>query len=143
MTSDGGVGIYRRNVENLLIGGQIGGDIFYPLSQRLSVGAKGRVGLFANFNQGQALLANRGVVRINAFDKDTDFAGIIESGTVARYRIMPNVVASAGYEMWYLAGVATVPRQGIHAISPASGTRVSAADEVLFHGGTAGLEISF
>ncbi len=45
VAADGvGLGIYRRNVENFLLGGHIGGDVAYPLSQRLSVAAKGRMG---------------------------------------------------------------------------------------------------
>ncbi len=80
---------------------------------------------------------------MNAFDKDTDIAGIIETGSSVRYRVLRNVVASAGYEFWYLLGVATVPRQAIYSITPATGNRVSAADEVFFHGATAGLEVSF
>ncbi len=144
VAADGvGLGIYRRNVENFLLGGHIGGDMAYPLSQRMSVAAKGRMGVFANFNQGQAFLSNRGTVRVNAFDKDTDIAGIIETGSSVRYRVLRNVVASAGYEFWYLLGVATVPRQAIYSITPATGNRVSAADEVFFHGATAGLEVSF
>lgn len=138
-----GLGIYRRNVENLLLGVQAGGDMFFPISQRLSIGAKARAGVFANFNEGQTFLSNRGALKVNNFDKDVDVSGIIETGTVARYRILPSVVASAGYEFWYLMGVATVPRQGVQVIAPLTGSRVSASDEVLMHGATAGLEVSF
>ncbi len=141
--ADGGLGFHRVSTDNFFLGLQTGLDAFYPISQRLSIGSRARLGVFANFNEGRTFLANRGVTRLNAGDKDVDIAGLIETGAVARYRILPSVVATAGYEIWYLAGVATAPNQGVIPITPLTGSRVSAADEVLFHGATAGIEVSF
>lgn len=137
-------GVYTWKTDNLLTGIQVGLDLSYPLSQRMSYGSRLRGGVYANFNQGRAILGtvNNGVLA-NNFDEDVDVAGMIEYGTTLRYRLFDAAVVTAGYEMWYMPGVASVPGQRLYAVNPNLGSKVVAKDDVFFHGATAGLEISF
>jgi hypothetical protein len=138
-----GAGFYRRSTDNFLLGVHAGSDMLYPVSQRLSVGGKIRVGLFANFNESSTFLANRGTTLVNANDKDTDFTGLVEAGLVARYRLLPTVVLTGGYESWALINVATVPGQTAQVVSPAMGRQTQTGESIIFHGATAGLEFSY
>jgi hypothetical protein len=138
-----GAGFFRTDLQNFLLGAQIGSDVMRPISQRLSIGAKSRLGVFANFNEGELQVFNRGVRLIDASRRSTDLAGMVQLGTIARYRILPSLVATAGYEAMYLAGVATVSNQNYTQLNPSSGTSYDAGDCVLFHGGTFGLEYSW
>lgn len=140
---DLGAGFFRTNTRNFLLGGQVGADIFRPVGQRLSVGTRTRIGIFANFNRGETLLANRGTYLLNARQRDIDVAGMLQYGALARYRILPNFVATAGYEAWILAGMATVSQQRYTPINPNTGLTYRASDTVFFHGATGGFEITF
>ena len=139
----GSKGVFRQNVDNLLLGFQIGNDMFFPATNRLEVGLRTRLGIFGNFNKSNTFMSNRGTTRVNSRDKDIDFAGMIETGLLARYRIFPNVVAMGGYEAWFMPGVATAANQRNNIVTPSLGSDVRAGDTVVFHGATAGLEISF
>ena len=136
-------GAFRTSTRNFLLGGQIGADVYRPIGQRLSIGSRARIGIFANFNKGETFLANRGNVLLNARQRDIDVSGLIQNGVLARYRILPNFVATAGYEAWILAGVATVSHQRYAPITPNTGLTYRASDTVFFHGATGGFEITF
>jgi hypothetical protein len=138
-----GAGFFRTDLQNFLLGAQIGSDVMRPISQRLSIGAKSRLGVFANFNEGELQVFNRGTRLIDASRRSTDLAGMVQLGTIGRYRILPSLVATVGYEAMYLAGVATVSNQQYVPLNPGSGTSYDAGDCVLFHGGTFGLEYSW
>lgn len=137
-----GAGFFRTDLQNFLLGAQIGSDVMRPISQRLSIGAKSRLGVFANFNEGELQVFNRGTRLIDASRRSTDLAGMIQLGTIGRYRVLPSLVATVGYEAMYLAGVATVSNQQ-YVLNPGSGTSYDAGDCVLFHGGTFGFEYSW
>lgn len=136
-------GLFRTNTRNFLIGGQIGADMLKPVSQRLNIGSRSRLGVFANFNEGQTLLVNRGTQLLNANRDDVDLSAMIQYGPYARYQILPNVVATVNYELLYLAGIATVSNQGYTPVSPSLGTKYNTRDSVFVHGGGVGIEVSF
>ena len=75
-------------------------------------------------------------------------AFVSEAGLQCKYRITDRITLKIGYEVLWLAGVALAPGQIQETYSTSSPTTVSALgvnsnSHVLFHGGTAGLEISF
>jgi hypothetical protein len=139
----GGQGIFRNNVDNLMIGGQIGADMYFPVTTCFDFGFRARGGLFANFQESQTFMSNRGTTLINATDEDVEFSGIIELGALARYRLLRSVVVNGGYEAWFMPGTATVANQGFSLVSPTTGSDVEGGESVFFHGATAGVEISF
>jgi hypothetical protein len=117
-------------------------DANQPVSQRISMASRLRFGAYANFDEVDARMVNAGLVRFNQ-DDSVDIAGMGELGTAIRYRILPRLVASVGYEIWGLLGVATVDEQGPANVGPFTGSDVEADDFVLIHGATVGLEWSF
>jgi hypothetical protein len=139
----GGRGVFRQGVENLLVGVQIGNDMFFPTTNRLELGFRTRLGIFGNFNESTTFMSNRGTTRVNNRDKDIDVAGMIEVGALGRYRLFRNVVATGGYEAWFMPGTATVANQRFNIVTPTTGSDVRAGDTVIFHGATAGIEVSF
>jgi hypothetical protein len=141
--SGNGAGFLRTDLQNFLLGGQIGSDVMRPISQRFSIGGRSRLGAFANFNEGELQVFNRGTRLIDSSRRSTDIAGLVQLGLIGRYRILPNMVATTGYEAMYIGGIATVSNQQYAPLTPGSGTRYDAGDCVLFHGGTFGLEYSW
>jgi len=140
---DQGVGVFRSDIQNFLLGFQIGADVMRPISQRFSLGTRSRLGGFLNFNDGSLSIANRGTTLINAARRDTDLSGMIQVGVIGRYRIFPKLVATAGYELMYLVGVGTASNQNYTPVNPSTGAKFSTDDSILLQGGTFGLELSF
>ncbi len=73
-------GLFVNNVENFLIGGQFGVNMYRPVSQRFSYGGFTKLGVFANFSKNQTFLQNRNDIWIDSRRSDTDIAGMIQGG---------------------------------------------------------------
>ena len=142
-TGGSGTGIFQEGVDNQLIGAQVGADMLYPVSLRANVGFKAKAGVYANFDDRQVAMNNAGVQILNAGASDTDVAGLIEMGVTTNYVIVPSVRLTAGYEFWYMPGIATVPEQRPSIISPASGSTIDDSDDLFIHGGYAGVQILY
>lgn len=109
--SAAGDGQLLQHADNLLIGMQIGGDLYVPRSQRFDVGVKGRLGAFLNFNDSRTILRNVNEFAVRYEDQDVDLSVLVELGVMARYKITPRISITGGYEAWYLGCLATVPKQ--------------------------------
>ncbi len=140
---DLGAGFFRTRSKNFLVGAQCGADIYRPIGQRLSVGSRSRIGFFANFHEGETVLANRGTYLLFASDKSVGAAAMIQYAVSARYRILPHVAAVGGYEAWVLTRVQSDSDRDYSTINPNTGVSYSAKDTVIFHGATGGLEITW
>jgi hypothetical protein len=138
-----GSGLYQDEIRNIMVGPQVGGEFMTPLGLRTLVGIKGKGAVLANFDRNQLLYQNAGVNVIDAVDSDVDVAGLVEVGAFVKYSITPSIRLTGGYEFWYMPGVATVPGQNLRYISPDTGAKVFANDEVLVHGGSFGAQILF
>lgn len=139
-------GFLRSDIENRMIGGQVGIDMAYPLSERLWTVVKARGGVFMNFTDSVFQVvtnANTQTIIANNSEEETDLSGLVEFGTSFRYNLGPSLALTAGYEFWYLANVATVPSQLTTSITPASGSTIDISDDVFFHGAVFGAEFSF
>lgn len=138
-----GLGNYQHNVENRMAGAQIGADMLYPVSLRGNFGVRGKAGVYANFDEENILLQNAGTTLLNAGDNDVELAGLIEMGVFGNYQIVPSVRLTAGYEFWYVPGVATIPGQTPQLVNPSSGTQVDNEKELFLHGGSVGVQVLF
>lgn len=138
-----GNGLYLDEVRNFMVGPQVGGEFMKPLGLRTLVGVKGKGAVFANFDRNQLLLQNAGTTIIDAVDNDIDVAGLIEFGANVKYSITPSIRVMAGYDVWYLPGVATIPGQNLRFITPNTGAKVGADDELLIHGASFGAQVLF
>ena len=138
-----GSGMYLDQARNLLLGAQIGGEHWQPLGLRTLIGLRGKAALLANFNRNQVYLENNGLAVLNAYDNDVDVSGLFELGAFAKYSITRSIRVSAGYELWYLPGMATVPEQNLFNVTTSTGAKSQTGDDVLLQGASFGAEILF
>ena len=138
-----GVGLFQNDLQNFLIGAQVGANMYRPISQRLSFGGWGKAGVFANFDESRTFLSNRGTVLADTQRNDVDFAGLLQGNVGLRYRILPRFDITAGYEALFIPGVATASQQRQFPLTVDSGNDVRADDSVFFHGANVGLEFSY
>lgn len=139
----GNNGLFIQQTDNALIGVHVGGDWMFPMSQRLMVGQRGRLGVAANFYDGATFVSNGAGTLVNRGNDDEVLACFVEWGIVARYRLYRSLYLTTGYEFWYVDGVALASDQPITNINPATGNVYFANDELFFHGGSFGFEILF
>lgn len=136
-------GRYTDEIENHLIGPQIGGDIFFATSLKTSISLRGKAGIFANFATRELRLVEPGGTALfNAKDK-VDIAGLFELGIAGNYQITPSIRLSGGYEVWYVPGMGTVARQSPNILSGASGTNLRLREDLFLHGFNAGVQVLF
>lgn len=141
--SDVGNGLFQSNVENHLLGGQVGLDLFYPVGVHSVADFRGRAGLYANFVESDYNLANNGTILLNAGDDDVELAGAFEIGSGIRFNLGESLAIRAGSELWYLTGVATAPGQVRQTVRPTDGRRVVSDDDVVIAGLTLSGEFKF
>jgi len=136
-------GFFAVNTRNYMPGVQAGLDLFYNVgaSGRLSLVGKTKFGLYANFAEGDVLLVNAGAVELDNDDNDIQLAFLGELGFSARYRVLPCLSIKAGYEIWYLAGLAQAHGQAVSPLTPATGTDVDSDNDTWYHAATVGAEL--
>ncbi|WP_153558470.1 hypothetical protein [Roseimaritima sediminicola] len=137
------IGFLASDVDNDLIGGQVGIDMGYPLGQRLWSMLRARGGVFVNLTDSTFQFNNDSTTEVFNFDEDSTIAGLIEFGGTLRYQIGERLSVSGGYELWYLANVATAPGQFTSVMSPLVGSAVDDSDDVFMHGAVFGAELNF
>ena len=138
-----GTGLLVDETRNIMIGPQVGADYMTPLGLRTLVGVRGKGAVVANFNRNQVFMSNAGLINLDAEDEDLDLAGLIEFGSFVKYSVTDSIRLTAGYDFWFMPGVATVPGQGLNRISPETGAEPNADEEVFIHGSSFGAEILF
>ena len=138
-----GIGLFANNITNQLIGAQVGADLMYPVNLRTSVGFRGKGGVYGNFMDSATVMTNDGSIVLNSGDSRVDLAGLIEAGVYGSYQLVPSIRFTAGYEFWYMPGVATVPEQLPQQVTLGSGTDVRNDDSILLHGASVGVQVLF
>lgn len=138
-----GGGFLQENVDNEMLGLQIGADVIYPMTMRSNTAIRGKAGVYANSHDRRSFVINDGTVLINSGDSTVDVAGVFELGFYTNYHIVPSIRLTAGYEFWWMTGMATVPEQRPSLITPSSGTTVFNDDDVFLHGGSVGVQVLF
>ena len=136
-------GFFAVNTRNYMPGVQCGLDLFYNVGAagRLSLVGKTKFGLYANFAEGDVLLINAGAVELDNDDSEFQLAFLGELGFSARYRILPCFSVQAGYEIWYLAGLAQSHGQTVSPLTPATGTDLDSDNDTWYHAATVGAEL--
>ncbi len=139
-TNASGTGQFRRDIDNVMVGAQLGLDLMYPVMKRLMVGSRIRGGLYANFVDGDISGSDSGPASTDGFRTsydDTDYAGLLEYGVSADYHFTNFLSAKIGYEFWYMMHVETI------SANQSSIFTSGETDEVGFHGATASVEVLF
>lgn len=135
----GDVGVLRSKTENNFAGYQLGIDLFYPTGN-FTLAGKLKGGLYANLIDHNFSLVNAGVGFQNSSDS-VEFGSLVETGLHSIYHVTDNLSFRAGYELWWLYGVATAPQQPGGIISPLTGRNTDADESVFYHGASVGVEL--
>lgn len=105
--------------------------------------ARAKGGVFMNAADANTLLTNAGAVELANSDDDIEFASLIEFGYFLRYRLTQNISIQAGYEFWWVYGLAVAPDQLQATVTPRTGLDVDGNGDTWYHGGTAGIELVY
>ena len=123
MVDDNGVqsnvnGDYDIDTHNDLFGFQIGGDYIHRQC-KWQWGFRGKTGLFMNFaDQNSRILTSApgdpfATTQLNIADyaRRDVISLLAEVGFVGNYKIRPNIILSAGYDLMWVTGLALAPEQ--------------------------------
>jgi hypothetical protein len=132
---------YSIRTRNLMFGGQIGANLNAPLAfiaPFLSVEATVKFAALANFARQKSYFDNdHGRDVVTGSRSKTAFATVTEGSLRAAIEVNPNVVVFVGYNVMYVTGVATAPRQY------GDFNRLKTNASLLYHGPTAGVKVLF
>lgn len=131
------------NTKNLLIGGQLGLDLFYPISRHAYADFRGRAGLYMNLSESDYKVRSNDRTIINTGDDDHELAGVFEIGTGVRFNLGESLSIRVGSELWYLSGVATSRDQISQVVTPNSGRTIQMDDDVIIAGINASAEFKY
>ena len=135
--------LYQDETDNNMVGLQVGGDVYMPTSLRTLVSFKGKAGLYGNFTTRDVLLGNDGAATLRNGDDDVELSGLIEIGMNGIYQVTPSVRLTAGYEAWFMPGVATTSQQIPRFLTAGSGASTRVSDDIVFHGFNFGTQVLF
>ena len=138
-TATGANGDFTLDAANTLLGGQIGGELFYDIGYRWSASGFGKFGLFANFNDFDTNY-NNDEFNVSTEDDSVTLSTVAELGILAHYQIRTNLRFRAGYNLLFVGNVSTVADNITQSASQFIGAEITDSDDVLFHGFNFGLE---
>ena len=141
-TGGGGTGALGLRTDNDLFGVQIGMDLNYPVGRFYTTTVM-KGGLFLNASQADVLLVNAGTTQIANSDDDVGVAAMLEFGFFVGARVTRNIRVRAGYEMWWITGVAVVTDQIRNPLTSSTGRHVNDGSDTFYHGFSAGAEITW
>jgi hypothetical protein len=137
----GDVGAYATRTNNHLIGLQIGGDMAQPVTENLWFRGRTKIGGFANFSDHDSAFVNTQGPFITANNDDINFSFLAEFGVGANLQLTPGMALRAGYEFWYIYGLALAPEQIDFRVGPQMGAFHDDNGSMILHGPTAGLTL--
>ena len=100
-------GSIYSDIDNRLIGFQIGMDLTYPILKKTYVDFRGRAGIYANFMDLDLAVINDNEWAAGVNDRSVEAAGQFELGVGLRYQVSPKFSLKCGTELWYLSGIGT------------------------------------
>lgn len=131
------------NVDNNMIGGQVGIDILYPIAKHFSTDMRGRAGAYINFAESNVIMRNQGAAVLRTPGDDYQLAGVFEFGGGVRWHLGERFSIRAGGEFWYITGIATAPNQLRPAVTPAWGFPIDTKEDIFLYGANLGAEFRF
>lgn len=140
-TSDGQQGRLMMDFRNLIIGPQVGGEVYYDIGKIVSTGVKVKLGATANLLDRDTVLFSNGNRLIDNNDGDGKFNWLAELGLFARLRLGQRCFIRGGYDFQYNSDIYRVsenlPFNGINGNYGLN----SISDSQVIHGATLGLEV--
>ena len=129
------------NVDNRLLGMQIGMDLLYPISRHAYSDMRLRAGAYANFAEQSFVQSGSPSLNVRSSDDDIELAGLFEFGSGVRYQLGELLSVRAGVEVWYLSGVATATNQAQGIRPSGSDPSIQMDDDIFFTGMSLGAEL--
>jgi len=133
-------GSFQLGLQNRLIGPQAGIEMLHPVgaTNMLTVSGRLKGGVYANIVDGQTQVFNAGQLELDNRKSKVQIAGIVELGFNAHLQITRHLSAYAGYELWYIPGVALAPAQRVSPMTLDTGNRIRSDREAWFQGASLG-----
>ena len=100
-------GSIYSDIDNKLLGLQVGVDLTYPVLRKAYIDFRGRAGVYANFLDLDLAVINDNEWAAGINDKTVEAAGQFELGIGLRYEVTPKLSLKCGAELWYLTGIGT------------------------------------
>jgi hypothetical protein len=133
-----GLGTFDLDTKNNLLGAQLGMDLYEPIG-RWTVAIHSKAGIYGNYVEGNAGLVNDGIQQFAIGDEKGQFAIEAELGFFTKFQVLPRLNIQAGYEFWYLYGLATPATQSASRLS--RDRSLYSEDDIFYHGGSIGAEM--
>jgi hypothetical protein len=137
-SAQNGIGSLKMAMDNHYIGPQLGLDLYKPIG-RWTTEMRSKAGVFLNYIDFDYSLVNDGVSQFNVGSEKGQLGFEAEIGFYAQYQLLPRLSIQAGYELWYLYGVATATSQDRSRIWANDGAY--SKDDIFYHGGSIGVEM--
>lgn len=137
---------------NQLYGVQVSTEAYLYQSENVSLSFFAKPGIYINRAKGTVselyadTLNDRSTYVRSLYDRETSFSFVGQVGTTCRFYLLENVCLSAGYEMFYVTGLALASDQLAQISTPVTGAAslsLRTDNAVFIHGGRLGLEIAF
>jgi len=136
-------GRYSDEIDNHMVGAQVGGDVFFTTSLKSSISMRGKAGIYGNFATREVRLVEDGTTTFFNGNDEVDLAGLFEFGINFNYQITPSIRLSGGYELWYMPGIASVSNQNPNILTPNSGFAINMEEDLFLHGFNAGVQVLY
>lgn len=133
-------GLFQLGLQNRLIGPQVGVEMLHPIgpANRLTVSGRLKGGIYANLVEGRTRLFNDEENVLDNKEDKVQIAGVFELGFNAHLQLTRRLSAHAGYELWYIPGVALAPSQAVSPVTLDTLDRIRSDREAWFHGVSVG-----
>lgn len=132
---------YRSTTRNRLYGGQVGANLNLLSTDRFSIGAVGKAGIFGNV-VGHDAFVDSGFGALTATGNESRTAFVGELGFTGTYSLAERVSLRSGYRLLWVDGVAIATDQ-LGATDFFNGTGINSSSNAFYHGAFAGLEVKF
>ena len=137
-----GSGSLRVATRNYLLGPQLGLEMYHPLGA-WSFDFKGKASIYGNMANSQTVLWSNGSLPIDNKADNVAFSAMLDFGYYLSYRVSPRLTLRAGYEFWWIHGLAIAPDQLRGPLNHDSGIHLFSNGDALYHGGVVGAEWLF
>lgn len=135
------LGLFQSKAINNLFGPDLGLELLYDVGRRISFSGKIKGGLFINFNRYETNVANNSTQLVAARVDRTDWAGSLELGANAYFKLGRHARLRGGYDGFWLFDVASVTENYPAFVTPLTGQTPGADRDAKFHGVSFGLEL--
>jgi hypothetical protein len=135
------IGLLRSDIDNRMLGVQVGMDLLYPICRNVYTDFRGRAGLYANFVDLDFAVFNADQLKALLLDDTTKIAANVEIGSGVRYQFTERFSIRTGIELWYIDGVASARDQFSDGI--VARRTVRASDDITIVGFNVGADLRY